>query len=89
MTRPSDYEDYGNQRPGETGRRRSVPGKWRVAVAFMGLVALAAGCGGPNGPAVSSSGPSTGKGASTSTRSSSGVMAQALAYARAASAARN
>ncbi len=82
MTRPSDYEDYGNQRPGETGRRRSVPGKWRVAVAFMGLVALAAGCGGPNGPAVSSSGPSTGKGASTSTRSSSGVMAQALAYAR-------
>jgi hypothetical protein len=44
-------------------------------MAFTGLVALAAGCGGPNGPAVAGSGSSTGNRTSASTNSSSRAMA--------------
>jgi hypothetical protein len=50
-------------------------------MALMGLVVLAAGCGGSNGPAIAGSGSNTGHRTPVSTNSSSTVMAQMLAYA--------
>jgi len=82
MMSPSDRGDYGELGPPKKGRRRSVPVGWRAAMALMGLVALAAGCGGSNGPAAAGSGPGTGSRTSVSTSSSSRARAQMLAYAR-------
>jgi hypothetical protein len=81
MTSPTDHEDCSKQGPGKKVRHRSVAVKWRAAMALVGLVALAAGCG-ANGPAVAGSGTNTANRTSASTGSSSSAMAQMPAYAR-------
>jgi hypothetical protein len=77
----ADDQDHSPRFEWELGRRPSVPGIRTVASATLLCVAvLAAGCGGSDKPGRAGSGPN---GADrTSGNSSSGVMAEAVAYAR-------
>jgi len=82
MTRASNLEDQGENVPRGPHRRRSSPVKSTVAMAtLLGLVVLAAGCGGA--PSLSGSGSNGGNQAPTSSKNSSGgPMAQFVAYAK-------